>query len=69
MYVLDWIVPGDETYIEMYYSPSGDWLEKDEFESGRYVHDEADWNELGRLNDNRKTRIFNLICGPSFKTR
>ena len=69
MYVLDWVVPGDETYIEKYYSPSGAWLEKDKFETGRYVHDEADWNELGRLNDNRKTRIFNLICGTSFKTR
>ena len=69
MYVLEWDEPGSDTYYEFYYSRSGAWLEKDEFETGNYVYDEADWNEFSRLNDNRKTRIFNLICGTSFKTR
>ena len=69
MYVLEWDNPGLDSYYEFYYSRSGAWLEKDEFETGNYVHKEADWNESSRLNDNRKTRIFNLICGSNFKTR
>ena len=61
---------GSET-DEYYYSRSGAWLEKSEFEPGQYQFPEGSdgWNEKGRLTDNEWTRIFNLICGANFKTR
>ena len=71
MYVLEWDTPGSETYREYYYSRSGAWLEKSEFESGQFqfAEEDDDWNESNRLGDNRKTRTFNLICGANLKTR
>ena len=71
MYVLEWDTPGSETYREYYYSRSGAWLEKSEFKTGKFQFPEEDndWNELTHLQDNRKTRTFNLICGTNFKTR
>ena len=65
MYVLEW----NETYTEYFYSPSGAWLEKPDFGSGPYQHEDDDLNEQFRLSDNRWTRTFNLICGTDFKTR
>lgn len=59
----------DEHYIKYFYSPSGAWLEKPDFESGPYQHDDDDRNERDRLSDNSFTRTFNLICGTDFKTR
>ena len=68
MYVVEWNTPGSETYREYYYSRSGAWLEKSEFESGPYQFQDDGWNEQSRLSDNRWTRTFNLICGANFKT-
>jgi hypothetical protein len=70
MYVVEGDTLGSET-DEYYYSRSGAWLEKSEFESGQYQFPEGSdgWNEKGRLTDNEWTRIFNLICGANFKTR
>tara|TARA_B100001057_G_scaffold12462_1_gene11838 strand:+ start:1151 stop:1675 length:525 start_codon:yes stop_codon:yes gene_type:complete len=69
MYVVEGNTPGSETYREYYYSRSGAWLEKSEFESGPYQFQDDGWNEKSRLSDNRWTRTFNLICGANFKTR
>ena len=71
MYVLEWDVPGSETYLERFYSRSGEWLEKSEIESEPYLHsqEDDDYEKAYRLTDNRFTRTFNLICGSNFKTR
>ena len=71
MYVLEWDSSDFNTYAEFHYSRSSSWLEKNEFESGAYQHTEDKWNKLGRLDANRTTKIFNLICSlnstPGFK--
>ena len=67
MYVVEW---DDQDYSNQYfYSRSGKWLQKEMFGSEEWQHPEADWEELGRLGANRKTRVFNLICGTTFKLR
>ena len=67
MYVVEW---QDQDYSnQYYYSRSGKWLLKEDFGSEEWQHPEADWEEFGRLGDNRMTRVFNLICGKRFKTR
>ena len=68
MYVMEGNTPGS-VYSAYYYSRSGAWLEKSEFESGTYQFQNDDWNEKIRLSHNEWTRTFNLICGTSFKTR
>ena len=57
MYVLEWDTPGNETYLEDYYSRSGAWLDKTEFESRQFQFPEQDddWNDGNRLPDNRWT--------------
>ena len=67
MYVVEW---HDEDYsLRYYYSRSGKWLLKEDFGSEEWQHPEAEWEEFGRIGDNRQTRIFNLICGSTFKLR
>ena len=67
MYVVEW--HDQNTSNQYYYSRSGKWLLKEEFGSEEWQHPEADWEEFGRLGDNRMTRVFNQICGTTFKTR
>ena len=71
MYVMEWDTPGSDSYLEYFYSRSGEWLEKSEFGSEPYQQSKEDDNyeKAYRLTDNRFTRTFNLICGSNFKTR
>ena len=51
MYVVEW---HDQDYSnQYYYSRSGEMALKEEFGSEEWQHPDADWEEFGRLGDNK----------------